>query len=433
MTPETHGSGSSVESIDRRRFLAAAGAGTVVSVAGCIGYGSDDDGDDGDDGTATSGGEQHPDEVVIGSNHPLTGPTAYTGTRMDEAIQLAAMLKNEEGGIESMGGAEVRVISEDNQGQQELGSEAAQTLVDDGADILTGCFSSPTTDDATRVAESEGVPFVISAAADADILQETSLEYVYRPQPSSLRMAENHADYLPTVASDHGVDVETVAIFYLDNSYGQSLRDGLREALPAAGIDIVEEAAINFGQTAETQATQFRDADPDAIAATTFEDQTVELVRAMQDQDYMPPILSGVANAAFTNRPALQDMGEIVNGAVTTGYSMNVTSEEAQQIAERYEQEFEEPLDPASPGMAFGAAQVMIEAFEEAGTTDSEALNETLKEIEVTDHIMAMPPITFDEDGENENAMAILHQVQDLSPHVVYPPEFAETDPIDPS
>lgn len=389
----------------------------MLGAAGCIGYGSG------------GGDDDNPDEVVIGSNHPLSGPTAYTGTRMDEAMKLAATMKNEEGGIESMDGAQVTVISEDNQGEQELGSEAAQSLVDDGADVLTGCFSSPVTEDATRIAESEEVPFVISAAADADILRETPLEYVYRPQPSSLRMAENHAQYLVEVAGDNELDVETAGLFYLDNSYGQSIRDGLREALPAEGIEIVEETPISFGQTAETQVTQFRNADPDAIIATSFEGQTVELVRAMQDQNYMPPVFGGVANAAFTNPPALEEMGDIVNGSITTGYSLDVTSDEVQNIQDRYEEEYGEPLDPASPGMAFGAAQVIIEAFEQAGSADSETLKETLDEIEVSDHVMAMPPITFDENGENENAMAVLHQVQELAPHVVYPEEFAERDP----
>lgn len=403
--------------VSRRSFVRATGTTAMLGAAGCVGYG---------DG---GGDEDNPDEVVIGSNHPLTGPTAYTGTRMDEAVKLAATMKNEEGGIESMDGAEVRVISEDNQGEQELGSEAAQSLVDDGADVLTGCFSSPVTEDATRIAESEEVPFVISAAADADILQESPLEYVYRPQPSSLRMAENHAQYLTEVAGDNGLNVETAGLFYLDNSYGQSIRDGLREALPAEGIEIIEETAINFGQTAETQVTEFRNADPDAIIATSFEGQTVELVKAMKDQDYMPPVFGGVANAAFTNPPALEEMGEIVNGAITTGYSLDVTSDEVKSIQERYQEEYGEPLDPASPGMAFGAAQVIIEVFEEAGSADSETLKETLDEIEVSDHVMAMPPVTFDENGENENAMAVLQQVQDLAPHVVYPEKYAETDP----
>lgn len=403
-------------SMDRREFLHYTGLAAVLGTAGCV-------------STGGNGGSSDPDEVVIGSNHPLSGPTAYTGSRMDDAVRLAAMLKNESGGIESMGGADVAVVTEDNKGKQELGSEAARALVDDGADVLTGCFSSPVTDDATRVAESEGVPFVISSAADADILQETSLEYVYRPQPSSDRMSENHAAYLLDIAGDHGIDVETAALFYLDNSYGQSIRDGLREALPRAGIDIVEEAAIAFGATPETQVTKFREADPDTVIATTFESQTVDLVQAMDDQGYRPPLLSGVANAAFTNLAALEEMGDTAEGALATGYSIDVISEEAQAVQQRYEAEFDEPLDPANPGMAFGATQVIIEALERAGTTDRETVNETLEEAEFADHILAMPPVQFDESGENENAMAVLHQVQGRSSSVVYPEAYAETAP----
>lgn len=414
-----------INSTNRRTFLRITGGIAGVGLAGCAG--------NGDDGTTESGdvvtGSNHPEEVVIGSNYPLTGPTSYVGKRMDEAVRLAAMLKNEAGGIESMGGAEVSVISGDNKGEQELGSEVAQELIDDGAHVTTGCFSSPVTDDATRIAESEGVPFVIVGAADADILRETPLEYVFRPQPTSLRMAKNHADYLPTVAGNHDIDVETAALFYLDNSYGHSIRDGLQKALPDAGIDIVEETPINFGQTAETHVTQFREADPDAIIATAFEDQTVELARSMEEQEYEPPLFTGVANPAFSNPPALEEMGETADGALTTGYSINVVSEEAKEIQQRYQEEFDVPFDPANPGMAFGATQVIIEAFEEAGTPDSEELTATLRNIEVTDHILAMPPVTFDENGENENAMAVLHQAMDQATYVVYPEEYAERDP----
>jgi branched-chain amino acid transport system substrate-binding protein len=70
----------------------------------------------------------------------------------------------------------------------------------------------------------------------------------------------------------------------------------------------------------------------------------------------------------------------------------------------------------------------MIAAFEEAASTDPDELNETLQTIEVTDHVMAMPPITFREDGENDNAIAVTAQVQDLETGLVYPEEFAVTD-----
>jgi branched-chain amino acid transport system substrate-binding protein len=39
-----------------------------------------------------------------------------------------------------------------------------------------------------------------------------------------------------------------------------------------------------------------------------------------------------------------------------------------------------------------------------------------------------MPPITFADNGENENALAPLFQIQELEDRVVAPEEFAETD-----
>jgi branched-chain amino acid transport system substrate-binding protein len=402
----------------RRSFLRYTGAAAGLGLAGCIGYGDSDDSD--------------PGTPVIGSNHPLTGPIAYTGERMHQAVELAADIKNEQGGIESMDGAEVEVVKGDNQGQQELGSEVAQQLVDEGASVTTGCFSSPVTEDATRVAESEQTPFVISAAVDARILQETPLEYVYRPQPSSDRMAANHVNMLTDVLAEnngeHDIELETAGLFYLDNSYGQSIRNGLRDSLSENGIEVVEEAAINFGQTAETQVTQFRDADPDTIIATTFESQTVELINAMQNQDYWPPLLSGVANAAFANPEAMQDIGDIVNGEWTTGYSVDRSSEHGREIAQRYEEEYGTVMDN-NVGMAYGAAEVIIEAFEQAGTADTEELNETLKDIEVSEHILAMPAISFRDDGENENATANLKQIQDFEPRIVRPDEYSQTEP----
>lgn len=402
--------------VSRRSFVRVTGATAMLGAAGCIGYG---------DG---GGDEDNPDEVVIGSNHPLTGPISFTGERMDQAVQLAADVKNENGGIESMDGAEVEVLSGDNQGEQELGSEVAQELIDDGAHITTGCFSSPVTEDATRVAESEGIPFVISAAVDASILEESPLEYVYRPQPSSQRMATNHVEFLTDVLEDYDLEIETAALFYLENSYGQSIRNGLRDALAENGIEVVEEAAINFGATAETQVTQFRSAEPDTVIATTFESQTVELIRAMEEQDYMPPLLSGVANAAFASPDALAEIGEVANGALTTGYSLDHTSEHGQEVSQRYEEEYGYAMDN-NTAMAYGATEVILEAFEEAGSTDPETLNDTLAEIEVSGHVLAMPPISFREDGENENALANLQQIQGLEPRTIAPEEYAQTEP----
>ena len=397
----------------RRSFLKYVGAAGTVGLAGCIG--EDPGSDDGDD------------SIVIGSNHPLSGGLGGTGTRMDNAVQLAATMKNEDGGIESMDGAELEVVSGDNQGEQELGGEITDDLIDEGADVITGCFSSPVTNAATRAAERSGVPFVISVSVADDILQETDMNYVYRPQPRARQMAVDHADLMPQVIRDAGGEVETAGIYYIDIDFGQSVRDSLQEVLPDQGIEVVENVGIGFGETADTQVTQLQSADPDVVIAISYEAETVELVRAMDDQNYRPPYLAGCANEALNDRSALQEMGDTAEDALATNFALNPVDDRAEEVRDRFESEFDQSFD-ANVAMTYAATEVIIAAIEEAGSADPDDINDALAEIEVSDHIAAMPPITFNDAGENENALAPLFQVQDLEDRVVAPEEFAETD-----
>lgn len=404
----------------RRDFLKYIGAAGTVGLAGCT--------DQGPAGDGTGGGNgEDAETVVIGSNHPLSGDLGGTGTRMDNAVKLAAMIKNDDGGIESMDGAELEVISGDNQGEQELGGQISDELISEGANVLTGCFSSPVTNAATRASERQGTPFVISVSVADDILQETNMNYVYRPQPRSRQMAVDHADLMPQTIRDAGHDVGTAGIYYIDIGFGQSVRDSLREFLPEQDIEIVEEVGVDFGETADTQVTQLQSADPDVVIAVSYEAETIELVRAMDDQDYQPPFLAGCSNEALNDRSALQEMGDTAEGALATNFALNLTDDRASEVRQRFEDEFDQSFD-ANVVMTYTATEVIIATIEEAGSADPDDINDALAEIEVDDHIAAMPPITFGDDGENENALAPLFQVQDLEDRVVAPEEFAESE-----
>ncbi|KAB1185024.1 MULTISPECIES: ABC transporter substrate-binding protein [Haloferax] len=429
---------------NRRRFLKATGASVAaLTLAGCT---SDDAGGSGDSGgsggdsggsggsgggqgTTTSAPQQSVDEIIIGSNHPLSGGLAATGVGMSNAIKLAAMRKNEEGGIESLDGAQVKVIEGDNQGKQELGGQVSEELLSDGAHVLTGCYSSPVTTAATQVAERQGVPFVVSIAAADNILQGRGFNYVYRPQPPARRLASDYADLVPKVIRDGGGTVDTAGLFYINNSYGQAIRDGLREFLPEQNVEIVEETAIEFGASnANTQVSKLRSADPDTIIASTYVAGGVLLAQALQDQDYRPPYLTASASATFTDDKAVSDIGDFANGVMDNNYALNPTIDKTQEVRsqflDNYEQEFS-----ASVGMAYTAAEVIIQALEEAGSDDPDDINEALKNLRYDDHISAMGAIEFNEEGENVNALGPVNQVQDLSVKVVYPDEYAEAPP----
>ncbi|MFB6197480.1 MAG: ABC transporter substrate-binding protein, partial [Halobacteriaceae archaeon] len=153
----------------RRRFLRYIGVTGTAWGAGCLGRGK-----------TIGGSTKAPDEIVIGSIHPFTGPTSYQGQRLHNAMKLAATVKNENGGIQSLQGAKVRLLKGDHKNKPSVGAEVAKELIDQGAAILTGTYASSVANAVTQVAESKGIPFVMDVAANPTILQDTQLKYSYR-------------------------------------------------------------------------------------------------------------------------------------------------------------------------------------------------------------------------------------------------------------
>jgi branched-chain amino acid transport system substrate-binding protein len=277
------------------------------------------------------------------------------------------------------------------------------------------------------VAESEGVPFVIDISVAASLLQERELEYVYRAQPNSWSQSAHHVEGLTAVADQAGLDIETVGLFYVDTTYGQAIRDGLERALEGTDMEIVETASIGFGGTADSQVTRFRQADPDAIFPTVFTNQMLELVKSMQDQNYWPDVFAACASGGMYTEN-FQKMGDVINGALSSGYQIDLTQEKAQRINERYMETFDTPPMKGNIGMAYTTAEVVIEAFEQAGSADPEVLRRTLDDITVDEHIMAMPPISFTERGENANPLSVMNQIQDMEAQVIYPEQYATVE-----
>jgi branched-chain amino acid transport system substrate-binding protein len=428
-------SNRSIPTVNRRNFIKTSGVSVAaLSLAGCS---SDDTGSSGESGGQQNTGDdsntgnsgKSAKEVIIGSNHPLSGSLAATGTGMSNAIKLAAKRKNEEGGIESLGGAKVKVIEKDNQGKQELGGQVSEELLNEGAHVLTGCYSSPVTTAATQVAERQGVPFVISIAAADDILQGRGFNYVYRPQPPARKMAADYAELVPKVIRNNGGTVDTAGLFYVNNSYGQAIRDSLTKELPKQNVEIVAKTAIELGASnANTQVSKLKQADPDTIIATTYVAGGVLLSKSLQNQSYRPPHLTACASATFTDDDSIADIGKFANGVMDNNYALNPTVDKTAKVRKQFTNNYDQEFS-SSIGMAYTSAEVAIEAIEQAGSTNHDDINKALQNLRYKDHISAMGPIEFKKNGENKNALAAVNQVQNRSVKVVYPEKFAEAKP----
>lgn len=429
---------------NRRRYLKYVGTAVTAGLAGCSSAdeGSNDGGDSeesggsdssGDDSGAEMEGSDNPDELVIGSNHPMSGSLSYTGVSMYRALKMAAEQKNNAGGIESLGGAKVRILEGDNEGSQERAGQVSQQLINDGADIVTGCFNSDATLSATAVTEREQVPFVVTVAASDRILKGRDMNYAYRIQPTTFHYARDWAKFYPTLVRDNGYEINTVGHYYIDNAYGAEINDYLsNEFLAQNDLELVEETPITLNaNSASSQVTKLREADPDCICLTGYQQDAILFFDALENLDYRPKWLSASASVALVSSDQIDAIGEPANGIMDANYALNPNNGLTDQFVSNYESFSERAATPEA-GMTWAVAQVMFDAAERAGTTDSEALNEAIAatEIGAEEVPVALDGISFQDNGENSEAIAAMNQVQEGEINVVYPDEVSVVDPI---
>lgn len=420
---------------DRRTYLATVGAGTLTALAGCSNNSGDGNGTT--NGTTTTGtADTSPDEIVVGANHPLSGGLSRAGTAMSRGARLAAMHVNNgtasgfgDGGIPSLDGAQLTVETGDNEGSQELGGEVEQQLIDAGAVAITGCYSSPVTLSATQVAEREQVPHVIDVSVANRILQERQMEYAFRVSPNATRFATSYAEFVPTLARNNDQTYDTAGIVYLNNAFGQSIHETLQSELPNNGVEVLFSDAYSSGQSSlDTEATKAKQNDPDALIFIGYGNGGIKLMNSLQNVNYKPSLLTGCSTPTFTSEQVISEIGTFVNGGLGNNYDFNFSRDWTDTIFADYRDEFGDPLEVVHTSMSYAAILTMAHAIDEAGTDDPTAIKDALNTVTVTDHPIAMPEISFREDGENANGIAPIHQVQNMEANLVYPQEYAQSE-----
>jgi branched-chain amino acid transport system substrate-binding protein len=349
---------------------------------------------------------------------------------MSNTGKLAAMHVNDAGGIEALDGAQLRFVNADNEGTQELGGEVEQQLIDEGAHVLTGCFSSPVTLAATQVAERAGIPHVIDVSVANDILQGRGLNYVYRIQTPASGMAGNYVEFMPTLARENGQTMDSASLVYLDNSFGQSIRQTLVEELPSQNVELVMESAYSFGQESlDTEATQVKEADADAFIFVGYGAGGIRMMQSLQNVEYRPPLMTGTSTPTFTDSDVIDQIGRFANGGFGNNYSWDYNKELTDRVFADYRTEYDRPLGVTHAVMTYSTVAVIRAALEEAGSVEPDDINEALKNVSVEDHPAAMGPIEFQENGENANALSPMFQVQELDPVLVWPEQYAQGEP----
>lgn len=372
-----------------------------------------------------------PDPVKIGAIHPLTGGLAGAGNRMDNGARMAVEEINAAGGIASLGGAPLELLSANSTGAADVGASEAERLIGEGVSALIGTYQSSVTTNVAAIAERDGVPLVIDVAVADSILQQ-GYTYVFRLQPNATSMGSNGALFLSELGG--GGQVKTVAYIHDDTGFGVSVADAFEAVAADYGIEVLIRIPYPPFEVTDltTEMSRAAATNPDVILLTGYYNDGLLAARAAIDLEVDVKAIFGIAQGAFHTPEFVEDFGSDSELFWNSNYHFNASDPKVQAILEKFEATYGEAMDTEAM-LAYQAIYVIADALERAGSADPADVRDALAETNLVDHFLAYPgPITFDSAGENINAQPALMQVIDGAVRQVSPDDLQEIEPVFP-
>ncbi len=306
--------------------------------------------------------------VKIGLVAMLTGDNPLNGERMQQAVQLAIDEYNAAGGI--LGGREIELLVEDDQTLQDMAVTCVEKLISEEVVGIIGPHRSTNALAVEATVATAGVPTLTGGTSPS--ISELGNDYLFRIRASD--------EIFASVAAAYAVDelgAKKIGMLYNSDDYGAGAEKIVAEYCKANGIGYVSEGH-NTGDTDFTaQITKMGTEGVDALLIWTHDSELAIHAR----QIYELGLEAKVVSSPGITMQQVIDMCEpeyIEGWQGVTDYVFTSTDETVQEFNKKFSEKYGINTELYSASY-YGAALVLIEAIEAAGTTDRTAVMEALK------------------------------------------------------
>jgi branched-chain amino acid transport system substrate-binding protein len=408
-------------SLDRRRFLKAAG---VAAGAATLGF--------------PAGPRAQAPSFKIGVVHPVTGPLAEPGQACRLGAQMAADAVNAAGGIKSLGGMRLELVLGDTQTKPDVGRAEAERVVNQGAQMLMGSFDSGSTAAMVPVAQQRRVPFLVDIAAADPITANVAkavkegqqkVQYVYRNFPTGSSFGRKAVQYFNEIFKEAGVSPRRVVLMYCNDLFGQNQARGFQAAHKAASPswEIVE--VIPWPeppQDLSTEVARAKAARPDVIAPITRPASAQLLLPEIRKQRIEMLGIVGPGSPGLYEAGQLAVLKEDLEYILTSVPWPNFKNPRTQKVAEEYQKRSGGKTFDTNSGYSYDGIFVIADVLERARSTDPDAIVAAMKATNYAGGLMQYGgPIVFNETGDDPNAIPTMIQILGQKPVAVWPKEAA--------
>jgi branched-chain amino acid transport system substrate-binding protein len=380
---------------------------------------------------------------VIGLLYPFSGASAQQGVDAQKAYEAALEIINNKydfdlplakyAGLSGLGGAKIRLVYADHQGDPQKGrAEAERLITQEKVCAIVGTYQSAVAVTVSQTCERYQIPFV-SADNSSPSLHTRGLKFFFRAAPHDEMFSKAMFDFFDAMKKK-GTRIETLALFHEDTIFGTDSANAQTKLANAAGYKIVADIKYRANSpslSAEVQ--QLKSANADVLMPSSYTTDGILLIKTMAELGYKPKAI--VAQAAGFSEKALYDaVGDKLEGAITRGsFSLDLAAKRPMvgKINELFKAKSGKDLND-NTSREFMALIVLADAINRAKSTDGEKIRAALVATDLPGEQTIMPwkRVKFDEMGQNNDADPVLLQYTGGKFVTIFPPQAAVAEAI---
>lgn len=403
-------------------------------------------------------------EIKIGVIYPLTGGAAAAGRELRAGAELAAKIANDvmpelpmtmaqNAGIKALGGAKIKLIFKDHQGNPTLGADLAKKLIlDDKVDGILGCYHSSVTKTVSAVCEQYGVP-MINGSSTSPALTTRGFKWFWRTTPHDKWFTKDLFELLKglTEGKVRGVaavpkkDLMNIASACEKTEWGSHV-SGLIENLAGEYGFKLRKSLLYAAKSADlsSEVRSLKAARADVMLFASYTSDAILMVKTLKAQRAQPKIIWG-QDAGFEKPEFRSTLGDNIVGILTrTVFLPKVVEIKklAGQVNKLYKAKTGNDLGGAS-ARAFTGLQTWVHVLEKAGSTKPADIQRAANAINIPGKELVVPwagikfSSTGGEMGQNVLGSGLIGQYQkqkdsSVGLEIVYPFDVSSADMIYP-
>ena len=373
--------------------VAALGLGVLMigSLAACGNSSSNDGASGGSDNAAAAGGSTSTasgDSIQVGVVYPQTGALAAFGDGTEEMYQYAVDEINAAGGVEVDGSMKtIELVFADSQSDATKASEAANSLISDGVQIMLTAKTADTTVPVAAACERAGI---LCLSVDTPDEAWATSDYTYSFHAGF--NTENELSSFKDAWDAAGISGGKVAVMHATDTEGQTMINAISAFCEANGYEAYDPGSYNSGDTDYTSIiNNIKTEQCDAVVGVMLTSDFGTFFSQLKSSGYMPAVTTVAKATLFKTDVDAAGADGLADGlcsevwwTASHPYVSSISGETCQDIADAWISMLPSyDYAPATAGYDYANVEILYNVLKNAGTLDTQALIQAADELNV--------------------------------------------------